>query len=80
MEHSEVGPWSMAVKPQSGVGFCITGQILCGDGVAETACETGLVNRTAVVRDPYARWCGRGEAVRPLPIPISNEKQGYESL
>ena len=21
-------------------------------------------------RDPYVRWCGRGEAVRPLPIPI----------
>ena len=28
------------------------------------------LTRTAVVRDPYARWCGRGEAVRPLPIPI----------
>jgi hypothetical protein len=23
------------------------------------------------IRDPYVRWCGRGEAVRPLPIPIS---------
>jgi hypothetical protein len=22
------------------------------------------------IRDPYVRWCGRGEAVRPLPIPI----------
>ncbi len=21
--------------------------------------------------DPYVRWCGRGEAVRPLPIPIA---------
>ena len=28
------------------------------------------INRTAVVRDPYAQWCGRGEVVRPLPIPI----------
>jgi peptidoglycan/LPS O-acetylase OafA/YrhL len=27
------------------------------------------------VRDPYARWCGRGEAVRPLPIPIMREKR-----
>ncbi len=23
------------------------------------------------IRDPYVRWCGRGEAVRPLPIPIA---------
>jgi hypothetical protein len=22
------------------------------------------------IRDPYVLWCGRGEAVRPLPIPI----------
>jgi hypothetical protein len=22
------------------------------------------------IRDPNVRWCGRGEAVRPLPIPI----------
>ena len=22
------------------------------------------------IRDPYVRWCGRGEAVRSLPIPI----------
>ena len=29
---------------------------------------------TAVVRDPYARWCGRRAAVRPLPIPISRKK------
>jgi hypothetical protein len=26
--------------------------------------------RTAEVRDPYARWCGRGGAVRHPPIPI----------
>ena len=70
MEHSEVGSRSMAVKPKSGVGLRITGQILRGDGVAESVRLTGLVNRTAVVRDPYARWCGRGEAARPLPIPI----------
>ena len=23
------------------------------------------INRTAVVRDPYARWCGRRGAARP---------------
>ena len=27
--------------------------------------------RTAEVRDPYARWCGRGGAARLPPIPIS---------
>src|SRR5712671_1699713 len=27
-------------------------------------------DRTAVVRDPYARWCGRGGTVRCPPIPI----------
>ena len=29
------------------------------------------ISRTAEVRDPYARWCGRGEAVRLPPIPIN---------
>src|SRR5262249_46213760 len=29
------------------------------------------LGRTAEVRDPYARWCGRGGAVRRPPIPIS---------
>jgi hypothetical protein len=29
-----------------------------------------LCDRTAVVRDPYARWCGRRGAVRLLPSPI----------
>jgi hypothetical protein len=28
-------------------------------------------DRTAEVRDPYARWCGRGGVVRRPPIPIS---------
>ena len=29
-----------------------------------------LTRRTAVVRDPYARWCGRGGTARCPPIPI----------
>ena len=28
------------------------------------------------IRDPYVRWCGRGEAVRPLPIPIGRQSSG----
>jgi hypothetical protein len=30
-----------------------------------------------VVRDPYARWCGRGETVRGLPIPINDDHMGF---
>jgi hypothetical protein len=33
--------------------------------------------RTAAVRDPYARWCGRGGAVRCPPIPIHGWKQKF---
>src|SRR6266446_8222840 len=29
-------------------------------------------SRTAVVRDPYARWCGRGGTARCPPIPINS--------
>ena len=32
--------------------------------------NNNLNNRTAVVRDPYARWCGGRGIVRCLPIPI----------
>ena len=32
-------------------------------------------DRTAVVRDPYARWCGRGGAARRPPIPINDPKE-----
>ena len=31
--------------------------------------------RTAEVRDPYARWCGRGGAARRPPIPIIDPLQ-----
>ena len=36
--------------------------------LARTACERKPSNRR--VRDPYARWCGRGGAARLPPIPI----------
>ena len=32
--------------------------------------DNQLAIRTAVVRDPYARWCGRGGTARCPPIPI----------
>ena len=39
-----------------------------------------LIRRTAVVRDPYARWCGRGGAVRRPPIPITKTAQLHNPL
>ncbi len=32
-------------------------------------------HRTAVVRDPYARWCGRGDTARCSPIPIPGPRR-----
>ena len=69
MEHSEIGPRAMASKPKPGTGIRIAGQIFYKTGIATTVCENVLINRTAVVRDPCARWCGRGEVVRPPPYP-----------
>ncbi len=40
---------------------------------------TKIVNspsRTALVRDPYARWCGRRGVEKRLPIPIVSEFNG----
>jgi hypothetical protein len=31
--------------------------------------------RTAVIRDPYVRWCGRSRLVRGGPIPIIGLKE-----
>ena len=38
------------------------------------------LDRTAVVRDPYARWCGRGDAARRPPIPIRRLREQDEEL
>jgi hypothetical protein len=40
---------------------------VCPDSMLRTEAQP---DRTAAVRDPYARWCGRGGAVRRPPIPI----------
>ena len=39
--------------------------------------DLNLPNRR--IRDPYVRWCGRGEAVRSLPIPIRRSETDRES-
>src|SRR5271166_3008180 len=38
--------------------------------VPESPALQAQPDRTAAVRDPYARWCGRGGTVRCPPIPI----------
>ena len=53
------GPWPLEAQPQSGHGFCIDCKLFCKLRVARLAIKTDLINRTAVVRDPYARRCGR---------------------
>ena len=63
------GPWRLSRSP--GLSFALPAKYFCNTGITEAVCETVLINRTAVVRDPYARWCGRGEVARPLPIPIT---------
>ena len=35
--------------------------------------------RTAVVRDPYARWCGSGGAARRPPIPIIDPTATFDN-
>ncbi len=47
----------MAAEPQSGIGIRIDGIVFCTSGVSTAVYETDLINRTAVVRDSYARWC-----------------------
>ncbi len=70
LEYGQVHAWTLAVEPEPGTGVCFTDAILHLLGVTPTVRETDLISRTAVVRDPYARWCGRREVVRPPPIPI----------
>ena len=46
---------------------------LRGSKFARTRAVPVSTGRTAVVRDPYARWCGRGGTVRCAPIPIEGD-------
>ncbi len=59
----------MEAEPKPGIGVCTPCKIFCKSGAAEAFYQIDLINRTAVVRDPYARW--RGGAARLLPIPMS---------
>ena len=38
MEHGKISPWTLAIKPQSGVGFRPDSQVFCRFGTAKTTC------------------------------------------
>lgn len=80
MEYGQISTRAMAIKPKPRAFICFNGKVFLKFGIAETVCQTGLINRTAMVRDPYAWWCGRGEVVRPLPIPIGQFERVYVKL
>ena len=71
MEYYKIGTWPLASKPKSGIVICFACEIFCKAGIADAVHRNDLINRTDVVRDPYARWCGRRGVARLLPIPIS---------
>ena len=59
LEHLQISPWFLEAQPLSGFGLCIDCTLFCIFGATQLVAKTGLIIRTAVVRDPYARWCGR---------------------
>jgi hypothetical protein len=71
--------WRPGVEPRDGirrgVGGCSASgrnaRLAHGEKTRRLGCRLpGLHLPNRRLRDPYVRWCGRGEAVRSLPIPI----------
>jgi hypothetical protein len=64
------GPWRLSRSPA--LTMALPGGYFDGRGVPHLYrrhwCSRKPPNRR--IRDPYVRWCGRGEVVRPPPIPI----------
>ena len=65
LEYLQVGAWAVAIEPQSGIGVCTSGKILCQSGTAEAACETDIVSGP-----PWSRAAGR---------PVVWEERGREA-
>ena len=59
LEHLQIGPWALGDQPQSRPGLRIVCTLFCKFRITQIVRKANLINRTAVVRDPYARWCGR---------------------
>ena len=70
LEHGQVRPRSMALQPESGSGHGLAGQLFRWVWECRGGPSRDHLHRTAVVRDPYARWCGRSGVARPRPIPM----------
>jgi RNA-directed DNA polymerase len=64
------GPWRLSRRPALACAF--PGGSFAGLGVPRLhrRYHAGLNPPNRRRRAPYVRWCGRGEAVRSLPIPI----------
>jgi len=45
-------------------------RILNRENLVSALNRFNLTSRTALVREPYARWCGRNGVARLRPIPI----------
>ena len=72
---SPTGFWRMSGHPA--VQQALRNQYFDALGLPRVAGSLrASLDRTAVVRDPYARWCGRRGVVRLLPIPINRGYQG----
>jgi hypothetical protein len=64
------GPWRLRRSPA--LAIALPGRYVDRLGLSRLPrcphhCNTSPNRR---IRDPYVRWCGRGEVVRPPPIPI----------
>jgi RNA-directed DNA polymerase len=73
------GPWRLNHSPA--LAIALPGRYFDRLGVPHLhrSSHRELHPPTRPIRDPYVRWCGRVEAVRPLPIPIIPLVRSYTS-
>jgi len=73
-ESSPAVEWRDGTRRGVGQGFNAWGELATDATGEDASVEVSILPRLHLpnrrIRDPYVRWCGRGEAVRPLPIPI----------
>jgi RNA-directed DNA polymerase len=72
------GPWRLRRSPA--LAIALPGHAFDRLGVPRLSRRSrhGCTLPNRRIRDPYVRWCGRGEVVRPPPIPIGhiNREEG----
>ncbi len=61
VEHGEISPWSVATVENTGNRNSPARTILQSIGTTESSGEVGINLSNRRIRDPYVRWCGRGE-------------------